>query len=247
MRMIDVATTATLRPKLLEKTYASFTKKLLHPKERFRLIINIDPIGSPRYNFQDVLAVAEKYFDTVVVNVPAKPNLSKAVKWCFSMVESEYVFWLEDDWRMISKQDIGDMINILDSNGHLYSIGLNRLEYKDYFHEFTAEDRVEAPEIMMQRRYAHIERISLNPVLIRKSFAKAAGKLLRTDYKPESQIRTPNSAMKKVIGKGKFASYITGPYPFVPMIEDIGREWMAQNNYKRAKKDGFLFWKEGKV
>ena len=42
MDKIDIVTTATVRPEILERTYASFCRNLFGEQDRYRLIINID-------------------------------------------------------------------------------------------------------------------------------------------------------------------------------------------------------------
>lgn len=239
---IDVATTATVRPDLLDKVYASFTKSFLTPRDRFRLVLNVDPIGDDKYTVQDVIDVGKTYFDECVINTPKEPNLSKAVKWCFENVENEYVFYLEDDWILHADVKLEKMISILERNSHLHSLGLNKMEKEAFLGQLKKGQwkNVEA----IERHYAYIQRISLNPVLIKRDFVNRAAKLIRTNYKPESQLRQPNSAMKKVIGKGKFASYISEEAGYAPILIDVGASWAVKSKWKKKKKNGFLFWTE---
>ncbi|MBF0261235.1 MAG: hypothetical protein HQL97_05250, partial [Magnetococcales bacterium] len=85
---LDVVTTATLRPELLDITYLSFTSKLLAKFPSRRLIINIDPIGEPRATLEQMLEVCHRHFDQVIYRYPDTPSFARAVHWAWQQVES---------------------------------------------------------------------------------------------------------------------------------------------------------------
>jgi hypothetical protein len=45
MAKIDITMTAVIRPTILERTLESIVKNIVTKEHRFRLIINIDPVG----------------------------------------------------------------------------------------------------------------------------------------------------------------------------------------------------------
>ncbi|MHA2023952.1 MAG: hypothetical protein ACTSWQ_09860 [Candidatus Thorarchaeota archaeon] len=240
IRMVDVVTTATVRPKLLDQTYTVFKKNLLHPKTRFRLVINIDPVGNPEYTPDDVLKVAKSHFDEVIYNVPSKPNLSRAVIWCWEHVRSKIFFYLEDDWKLFEPINFDELAHILLNNCDLASIGLNQLEKERMVKELVPGEWKDP--LAIQRKFAYLIRISLNPVLIRKEFAEKAVKYMISTYKPESQLRQPICRPMRILtNQWRYGVYI-GRKGFAPVIADTGREWMEASGWKREKKDGFLCW-----
>ena len=114
MATIDIVTTATIRPEILDKTYKSFVDNLFLDRSCFRLIINVDPAGDKHRTQQDVLNIAKKYFSDIIYNFPIDPCFTKSVKWLWANTQSTYVFHLEDDWTINQRIDINDMISILD-------------------------------------------------------------------------------------------------------------------------------------
>ena len=79
---LNIITTATVRPKILNNTYDNF-KKNINFGEDIKLIINIDPIGeTQKYNQNSVLKIAKKHFKNINYNLSGTPSFSKAVKWC---------------------------------------------------------------------------------------------------------------------------------------------------------------------
>lgn len=101
---LTFTTTAMPRPEIIDKTYSSFSKNLLDfDFKKATLIINIDSSPDKRkdHKRQEVVDVAKKHFGNVIVNMPETPNFSAAVKWCFSKVETDYCFHLEDDWELL--------------------------------------------------------------------------------------------------------------------------------------------------
>lgn len=99
---LEFATTACVRPELLEKTYASLNKVLedVDTKTEGTLYINIDPVPTNvSQKIDEELKVANKYFSTVHYNIgESGGNFVKAVDWIFSQPEGEYFFHCEDDW-----------------------------------------------------------------------------------------------------------------------------------------------------
>jgi len=79
---INIITTATIRPKVLNNTYRSFFDKIKIPKET-KLIINIDKIGETnKYDENSVLKICKRYFnkDQIKYNISEKPSFANAVK-----------------------------------------------------------------------------------------------------------------------------------------------------------------------
>lgn len=109
-------TTAISRPEIIEQTYASFNTGLIGINlKEFKLHINIDPIPNHENTWR-VLDIACKYFGSVHANISADPNFTKAVNWCWSNADTEYVFHLEDDWILIEHIDMMHVYRELSSN-----------------------------------------------------------------------------------------------------------------------------------
>lgn len=168
--LIQVACTARITPQLLEITFSSFSEGLLNQFNRKELFINIDPIGDGKHQVHDVLSVCYKYFDTVTVNTPPVGNFSLAAKWVWEQINSEFFLHLEDDWLLNKKISKTKLIYELFSNENVASVRLNR--------ERSIKNKC-------------LQKISLNPVLIKTAYIKQALKLYSENLDPEKQLSIP--------------------------------------------------------
>ena len=109
---IDITMPAVVRPALLEGTLKSIVENVVDDMKRFRLIINVDPIGE-RIKPAKVVRTAQKYFPNVVSNIASKPSFPNAVKWVWSQATAPFILHWEDDIDILRKIDINDMIKIM--------------------------------------------------------------------------------------------------------------------------------------
>ena len=111
---VDITMTAVLRPSIVKQTLESFcTNVFWKEPERFRLIVNIDPIGEKKVRPKQIARICRSYIPNAIFNVPDEPNFAKAVIWTWSQVEADWVFHLEDDWLIYRKIELDNMINLL--------------------------------------------------------------------------------------------------------------------------------------
>lgn len=233
---INITTTATIRPEILDRTYKSFCDNLFNKECRYKLIINIDPIGDKRYSQNDVLNIAKKYFDNIVFNFPSAPSFAKAVKWCWSNVDADYVFHLEDDWVCNEKISIISLINIINKYDVLAMIRL----YKGMF----AHRMKPISPIGIKEEHKGIiqylpKRCSLNPGLFLGRYAKEASVLMVDHLNPESQLCGNCSGIKNIeefVDKWGYSVYGYGRR----VVSDIGIRWRKEKNIRR--KPDFTEW-----
>lgn len=241
---IDITMTAVLRSSILDKTLKSFHKNVFYKDiERYRLIVNIDPVGDNE-KFKNITRVCKSYFDDVSYNMPRKPSFPKAVIWTWSQVKANWVFHLEDDWIIHRKIDIDDMINILKerppiaclrlckfpiSNSKRPKLFNCRYDYNKRGSFLLASDRK--------------KQFGLNPVLIRGSFVKGAVPQM-VDYKnPEKQFRYGNELMRDFVMKWEYAIY--GKPGDSPLVTDHGLEWRIKHKLIKPRNSQFLVWGRG--
>ena len=226
-KLVDIVTTATIRPGLLNVTLNSFCTHMLTDKKRYRLVINVDPIGRDGVKVGKVLKVAKNYFNDIVYNFPKSPSFTKAVIWCWQNTKADYVFHLEDDWRLVRKVNIDDMISILDRFQSLVSLRLNKFR---------------TPRSKTGKLYGFVyhKKLSLNPTLFKGKFVRDVSKLMTCDQNPEKQLRVGKGKHPK----GKYLKDLThGIYSKSSrrrIVVDIGRLWMQNSKY--TKKTGFMQW-----
>lgn len=221
--MIDITMIATVRPEILRITLESFCQNMLTDRSRYRLIINIDPIGEdtkPKF----VLKVAQEYFDNIVHRYSTTPGFTNAVIWTWKQVRSDYVFNLQDDFKLLKPISIDSMIEILEKNPKLASLRLNKNE---------------TPVNNGDTEFTICPRISLNPILFKSEFIKGVVPLMTPDANPEKQLRPSlKSERGRFIRNWEHGIYIKDSRSRI--VDDIGRKWMSNSVYK--KETGFTKW-----
>jgi len=221
--MIDITMTSTIRPEILKRTLESFCQNMFIDKNKYRLIINIDPIGEdikPKF----ILKTAQEYFDNIVYRYPSEPGFTKAIIWTWSQVKSDYVFNLQDDFKLLRPINIDYMIEVLENNPKLASLRLNKNE---------------TPINNGDTEFTICPRISLNPILFKYEFIKGVTPLMTPDENPEKQLRhSLKSERGRFIRKWEHGIYIKESRDRI--VEDIGRKWINKSIYH--KKIGFTKW-----
>jgi hypothetical protein len=216
--------TATLRPKILDHTLNSFCEKMFKERDRYRLIINIDPIGDNVLP-KEVLKVARKYFDNILYNYADSPGFTKAVIWCWSQVKTNHSFNLEDDWELLIPIDIDSMITILDNHPDMAGLRLNK-------------ENTKKSKCSTRHGYAPHLKLSLNPTLFKGSFIKGVVPRMSVDRNPEKQLRPSKSLLGEYMRKWSHGIYTKESRRII--VKDIGRLWMDSVPFK--KRTGFLQW-----
>ena len=234
----EFTTTATIRPEIHEITYKSFYDNLTGVDfSKSTLYLNIDPL--PKFEntkikkdkINECIKVAKKYFGKLVVNTPRYPNYTQAYNWVWSKPKGEFIFNLEDDWELIEKVSIFDLLYYFDNMPNLYEVVL-----RAYSYIYTC--CCTSPCIFHERFYK-----------------KIAGKLDKKKN-PENQIHV-NGHLYGLDFPFKannldFRNYVVSyPDTFVKsnhiIVKDLGRKWMNSKNYKRPdKKCRFVKWEEVK-
>lgn len=237
---IDITTTTVNLPgrlNLLRRTLFSFHDYCFgHNNIEFRSITNIDN----NYNYtshtytSEFIEVLESHFDTMSINVTSEPNFPKAQAWVWSQVETKYFFNLEDDWKLLRKVDLNDMIRIMEENRNLALLRLpvwnaEEKRTKQWNLHFPFRDEF----FICPYRDVRDAGFSGNPSLIRKKFIDEVLKLI--DYKkcPEKQIHSMD-----FVQKWDFGVY---QKPLEERaIKDIGGKWRLDNGLKKNQKDYYF-------
>lgn len=164
---ISFTTTALVRPEIIEKTYASFSKNLVGiDLSKCTLYINIDPIPN-NANPMPVIKIARKFFGEVCVRIPMSPNFSSAVNWCWESANTPYIFHLEDDWLLLKEIDIQKTIKLFDK-------GALEVVFKAYAYEY--------------------DRLVLSPAIWKRDLYKTFAGKLDININPEIQLRNKKFA-----------------------------------------------------
>ncbi|MHA1469533.1 MAG: hypothetical protein ACTSSP_03095 [Candidatus Asgardarchaeia archaeon] len=187
--LIDITTTATLRPEILDDTYQSFWTNLFEKykdKYHYRLIINIDPIGDDRYDYKDVLNVAKKYFSDIIYNSPKTHQWPHAFKWVWKQTTSKYVFNLEDMWISMTEVDLEDLIYIIDEYPKIAWVHLHKYVLADgspdpfFYHAYKSEKD--------KKLFIEVEKPTASPGLFRGEFVRKMSELMNDEISLELQL-----------------------------------------------------------
>jgi len=240
---IDITMPAVIRPALLQRTLESLIKNVVDDMSRFRLIINVDPIGE-NLKSGKVVKTAQSLFPNVVFNIPKTPSFAKAVKWVWSQTETKYVLHFEDDWIVNRKVDINDMIKILDKHRDFCSLRMYKHatpKNRTSMHTFSCRWIYNTEGYYLAKDWK--KQFGLNPVLLRKDFIDEALPLMRDNINPEKQFRYSQEYMRPIIKKWKYAIYAKPGER--PLVSDTGREWIKNTEYVKPK-GTFLTWEKKK-
>ncbi len=238
---IDITMTAVLRPKILAETLAKINEHVVKGEDdRYRLIINIDPVGA-KVDAKKVLKVAEKSFKNVVCNMPEKAWFPSAVKWTWSQVKAPYVFHWEDDVNILYDIDVDHMISILKKYKELSSLRLYKASTpnKKQFHTFACRWTYKPEGFYIASDWK--KQFGLNPILIKSEFVHEAAKRMIADINPEKQFRYSQSFMRPLIKKWKYGLYTK---PGAPRMIDgrKGQKWKNKMKIDKPRGRTFVEW-----
>lgn len=216
---ISVVTTATQRPELLARTYASFQQHLTDVDLRdLTLYINIDPVPEGR-DAKETFETACKFFGHVVANRPKVPNFTAAINWLWSQADTPFILHLEDDWELQRDACVSDMLAMFAADSSIYQV-----RFKGRSHSNTPKQLALVPGIIS-----------------REFFAKTAGKLDET-RNPEVQIHEHFRWADWGINEVYPCAAVYSP-DGKAMVRDIGRAWASDNGVSRGNcKSEFTTW-----
>lgn len=245
--MIDITTTATIRPDVLDKTLSSFKSKLFK-NYPCRLIINIDPVGEEDKTAEDVLRVAEKYFPVIWGHTPTEPHFGRAFKWCWSQVTSQWVFHLEDDWELLENISLELLLGIMRSRPLLASIRIpwfkaSALDMKNWNLWFPWDGSL----FMCPHDLRSPAGFCGHPSLLRGDFVRRCTPLLFTETNPEKQFHGLNPRLTAEALQWNYGVY---GYPNSPkMLRELGEPWRTANKIKKSTPNGipkadFITWEK---
>ena len=204
---IDITMTAVLRPSILSETLHTIRNHVCKGEEdRFRLIINIDPIGED-INPLKMVKIAEKNFKHVIFNIAKTPSFPRAVKWVWYQSTAPYVLHWEDDVDILHSIDIDDMIGILKRHDDISSLRLYKAitPKSKTFHTFSCRWKYNNEGFYVASDWRR--QFGLNPILIKRDFVKDAILRMVDNTNPEKQFRESQKYMRSLIKKWKYALY----------------------------------------
>ena len=243
MLKVDITMTAVLRPKLLRGTLDSIVKNVVDNPKRFRLIINIDPIGE-KVKPMAIVKIAKEYFNDVIYNIAKTPSFPAAVKWVWSQATAPFVLHWEDDVNILRKINIGDMMRILNEVPNLSSLRL----YRGHTPKKVKSFKTFSCRWTYNKRGYYIandwrKQFGLNPILIKRAFVSEAIERMIDTVNPEKQFRASQKYMAPLIKKWKYGLYAKpGEYRLIDGRKGIG--WKKKHGLSKPVGRTFLKWEK---
>jgi len=251
---IDIATTATLRPELLVKTFRSFWRNLFgYSRHSFYLYINVDPVGftedkiDTEYRFLDIEDICRNYFgDRYTMFTPQEAHFPSAVRRCWTMPTgfARFVFNLEEDWELQYPLDFDTMVEVMGHNPDVAHLRLSIFKStqescKNWSKFFIWNGEFFECPIAERGGIGWCGHPSLNRV----ELIQDAVKNIDFTKNPEKQMKAHYNWFKKWSTNYRFGSF--QPQNSPASIKDIGREWMIKNKWKKKEKnkEWFTTWK----
>lgn len=247
----EIVIIATLRPVLLFKTLQSFNYNMFDGNiGDHDLIINIDLVGvrneeDIRAELNSVIGVINQFkFQNVVMRWADNPNFATAWFWCMAQLTEPLVFYLEEDWMLLTEVNLDAMLYEFMNDDTLAHLRLS---------QFPASDKT----CKNWNKFTHWngsffeveenDRLSIgwagHPGFTRTNFLRQAIGVMNFASNPEKQIKGKRypCRMNNILLNNRFGVF-TRPH-CQPQIKDIGRQWMVDNGFqKKGSKAFFTTW-----
>lgn len=215
---LEFATTACVRPELLEITYSSLQDVLVDvdTEKEGKLYINIDPVPqSSEEKIKKEIDVAKSFFNEVVYNIgPEKGNFPKAASWVLNQPEGEYFFHCEDDWRF-------------------YGGEICIQEYIEMMKEDERDNMLQC----VTHNNGGGNRVHFPPSLYQTDVLQNILEEYPIPYDgPDRIVKDPEQWIKHLKFSGK-VDYNVVSHPDIER-KDLGREWLKKRGIKKDKFSG---------
>jgi hypothetical protein len=245
MDKIDITMPTTLRPGILKRTLDSFCSNLFTDEKCYRFIFNVDPIGEKRVTSDSIVELVKSYFSNILYNLPKSPHFPKAFKWCWDQVEADFVFHMNEDWELIRKIDINDMIRLHLENPRLANLRLLKLAVP----EANPENQIK----LLSGKYKYENdmliainnhnQYSTNPQFIKGTFVKLVRPYINNKLNPETQLkmRLGSKELHNIMKEWDIGIY-SKPGDS-KCIQEIGKDWKFKHGFEKNGEAEFTTWK----
>ena len=126
MKKVTAVLTSCGRLDLLTKTIESFNKFNTYPIAKF---IFIDDSGDKKFKEEanKILSFLLKEYDYSLIFNEKRQGQIKSVDYAYSMVETPYIFHLEDDWEFYQSYFIEHSLKLMEEDSKLITVWLREL------------------------------------------------------------------------------------------------------------------------
>lgn len=243
---IDILMIGVIRPKVIEETTISLLENVLNDNHEYRLIVNIDPVGETNHTQMDCIKILKKYFKEVHHHCPNSPSVNNAWKWVMKNSETKYMWFKEDDIKILRKVDLDDMIRIMDKNpklsmlmmdkhgtlpNHQRTLSEKKILRSTMEFEYTGDNWYKAPH--------WFRAAGITSTFVKKDFLLPCLKHFKDDRSPNNTIKgkqtirtgQKNTNIAPFLRQWDYGYYQT-PNAGKHFI-DVGKEWRAKLGYEK--------------
>ncbi len=202
MKEVTVVLTSCGRLNLLTKTIRSFNKFNTYPISKFIIIDDSGDLTIHEEADKLLPFLLEDYDHFVFFNNKRKGQL-KSIDYAYSLVDTPYIFHLEDDWEFYRPSFIEHSFKLMDNDPKLITVWLRELndtmnhprEKESNFETYSVED--ESSTILKYyylKEYKGWSGFSFNPGLRRHRDYKTISPF--TEHIPDKLINIPESLLE---------------------------------------------------
>jgi len=164
MKEVTVVLTACNRADLLEQTLDSFFEMNTYPIKRFIIIDD-----GMNFGCNDFVKEKYKFPIELIYNNPKLFQI-KSIDAAYSIVDTEYIFHMEEDWLFLKSGFIEDSLTVLEADPNILQVWLRGIDDTTLPHPWYPDVyEVDGRQLVMNQQVGMWGGISFNPGLNRLS------------------------------------------------------------------------------
>ena len=162
---------------ILEKTITSIQSNSF--LNRCNIIVSVDCGGYESNRFKQYVLNIKNRFPNITITISDKPSILHNFSNLFNSCTTKYCLFLEHDWVFIKDVNFNDIVDVMDSNGHINQIRFNKRDNVPIItdHTLVKDDSIQLIPLLKTSSWSN------NPKIMRMShwqYCKAI--LSRTTY-----------------------------------------------------------------
>lgn len=236
---VDICLVSVRRFGVLKRTVKSFQRFVFPHFNIANVFVNIDPFLGSAADEQRMIELLKTHFPQATIRRPDRPGFCEAVRWTWQQAQSPYILHMEDDWlaheaitsRKAEPLFTADVIKVAFMNASFAWNGRDRFSVKRRRHKFLGIPYARSVE----------NRFGTSPGLWKRDAAQKIAAMMDTDLDPEKQMKRHHNAQLFDFLKRYRCAYLIGQNR-PEIISDIGREWLAEQGFRKFVKDGRSWW-----
>ncbi|TYC79822.1 hypothetical protein FMN63_00805 [Stappia sp. BW2] len=237
---IDVLLVSGARPSLLEKTLASFSKRLFKNFEIGALYVNIDPFEGGPVEVDACETICKRHFTNVVARKPEASHFTRAIRWLWRQPAAHWCLHLEDDWMLNRDVHPEEVKRAMTRNVRQVSLMTREKNwgYRSLYH-FEPGRKTFLGMDLGKGLNTKRPIFGTSPSFLRSDFAARCAELMDEKLDPEKQLNYMNPDLNAYTAQFR-NRFIGARRDYVAV--DIGREHRDALGITKEVIDGNSVW-----